>query len=164
MCAVSGECAKDKEPIPGGSTRGGDHDNWQMDWLVYRWGPGHASIMLHTANMRLTHPAVALSAAWLNNSISYYLDGRLYHTVHSSAVLLPRAGPLFVANLNNCGVFNQVGAPYANLVDRCAEQLLKSGAQKRLARDRLIECEINPIFVFAQGQGVKAADGIAVFK
>jgi len=29
-------------------------------------------------------------------------------------------------------------------------------------RDRLIECEINPIFVFAQGQGVKAADGIAV--
>ena len=30
--------------------------------------------------------------------------------------------------------------------------------------DRLIECEINPIFVFAQGQGVKAADGIAVFK
>jgi hypothetical protein len=28
--------------------------------------------------------------------------------------------------------------------------------------DRLIECEINPIFVFAQGQGVKAADGIAV--
>jgi acetate---CoA ligase (ADP-forming) len=29
--------------------------------------------------------------------------------------------------------------------------------------DRLIECEINPIFVFAQGQGVKAADGIAVF-
>jgi acyl-CoA synthetase (NDP forming) len=29
--------------------------------------------------------------------------------------------------------------------------------------DRLIECEINPIFVFAEGQGVKAADGIAVF-
>ena len=28
--------------------------------------------------------------------------------------------------------------------------------------DRLLECEINPIFVFAQGQGVKAADGIAV--
>ena len=28
--------------------------------------------------------------------------------------------------------------------------------------DRLIECEINPIFVFPQGQGVKAADGIAV--
>ena len=28
--------------------------------------------------------------------------------------------------------------------------------------DRLIECEINPIFVFAQRQGVKAADGIAV--
>ena len=30
--------------------------------------------------------------------------------------------------------------------------------------DRLLECEINPIFVFAEGQGVKAADGIAVFK
>lgn len=28
--------------------------------------------------------------------------------------------------------------------------------------DRLIECEINPIFVFADGEGVKAADGIAV--
>lgn len=28
--------------------------------------------------------------------------------------------------------------------------------------DRLIECEINPIFVFADGKGVKAADGIAV--
>ena len=28
--------------------------------------------------------------------------------------------------------------------------------------ERLIECEINPIFIFAQGQGVKAADGIAV--
>ncbi len=30
--------------------------------------------------------------------------------------------------------------------------------------DRLLECEINPIFVFDEGQGVKAADGIAVFK
>ena len=30
--------------------------------------------------------------------------------------------------------------------------------------DRLLECEINPIFVFGEGQGVKAADGIAVFK
>ncbi len=29
--------------------------------------------------------------------------------------------------------------------------------------DRLLECEINPIFVFEKGQGVKAADGIAVF-
>jgi acyl-CoA synthetase (NDP forming) len=29
--------------------------------------------------------------------------------------------------------------------------------------DRLIECEINPIFVFPVGHGVKAADGIAVF-
>lgn len=29
--------------------------------------------------------------------------------------------------------------------------------------DRLIECEINPIFVFSEGKGVKAADGIAVF-
>jgi hypothetical protein len=29
--------------------------------------------------------------------------------------------------------------------------------------DRLIECEINPIFVFPTGHGVKAADGIAVF-
>ncbi len=29
--------------------------------------------------------------------------------------------------------------------------------------DRLVECEINPIFVFEEGHGVKAADGIAVF-
>jgi acyl-CoA synthetase (NDP forming) len=28
--------------------------------------------------------------------------------------------------------------------------------------DRLIECEINPVFVFSDGKGVKAADGIAV--
>ena len=28
--------------------------------------------------------------------------------------------------------------------------------------DRLLECEINPIFVFGEGRGVKAADGIAV--
>jgi acyl-CoA synthetase (NDP forming) len=28
--------------------------------------------------------------------------------------------------------------------------------------DRLVECEINPIFVFPEGKGVKAADGIAV--
>lgn len=28
--------------------------------------------------------------------------------------------------------------------------------------DRLIECEINPVFVFSEGKGVKAADGIAV--
>ena len=63
--------------------------------------------MLHPANMRLTHPAVALSAAWLNNSISYYLDGRLYHTVHSSAVLLPTA-PMHV-------IFDQVWAGGENL-------------------------------------------------
>jgi acyl-CoA synthetase (NDP forming) len=29
--------------------------------------------------------------------------------------------------------------------------------------DRLIECEINPLFVFPEGKGIKAADGIAVF-
>lgn len=29
--------------------------------------------------------------------------------------------------------------------------------------DRLLECEINPMFVFSEGHGVKAADGIAVF-
>jgi hypothetical protein len=28
--------------------------------------------------------------------------------------------------------------------------------------DRLIEAEINPIFVLPEGQGVRAADGIAV--
>jgi hypothetical protein len=29
--------------------------------------------------------------------------------------------------------------------------------------DCLMECEINPIFVFPEGGGIKAADGIAVF-
>jgi acyl-CoA synthetase (NDP forming) len=29
--------------------------------------------------------------------------------------------------------------------------------------NNLIECEINPLFVFVEGQGVKAADGIAIF-
>jgi hypothetical protein len=29
--------------------------------------------------------------------------------------------------------------------------------------EHLLECEINPIFVFEQGKGVKAADGIVVF-
>ena len=28
--------------------------------------------------------------------------------------------------------------------------------------EQLIECEINPIFVFAEGKGVKAADGVIV--
>jgi acyl-CoA synthetase (NDP forming) len=30
--------------------------------------------------------------------------------------------------------------------------------------DRLVECEINPVFVFSEGQGVKAADGIVVLQ
>jgi hypothetical protein len=29
-------------------------------------------------------------------------------------------------------------------------------------KDRLLECEINPIFVFEENQGAKAADGIAI--
>jgi hypothetical protein len=29
--------------------------------------------------------------------------------------------------------------------------------------ERLVEAEINPLFVLERGQGVKAADGIAVF-
>jgi acyl-CoA synthetase (NDP forming) len=31
-----------------------------------------------------------------------------------------------------------------------------------LMKDRLLECEINPIFVFEENQGAKAADGIAI--
>ena len=30
--------------------------------------------------------------------------------------------------------------------------------------ERLVECEINPVFVFEQGRGIKAADGIVVLK
>ena len=43
------------------------------------------------------------SAAWDASSITYYLDGRLYHTVNASAVLLPTQ-PMHI-------IFDQVRVP-----------------------------------------------------
>jgi hypothetical protein len=41
--------------------------------------------------------------------------------------------------------------------------IVQFSAMVATLEDRLLECEINPIFVFGEGKGVKAADGIAVF-
>lgn len=48
-------------------------------------------------------------------------------------------------------------------VNALVQAIIQFSAMVAALGDRLIECEINPIFVFAQGKGVKAADGIAVF-
>jgi len=47
-------------------------------------------------------------------------------------------------------------------VDALVQAIVQFSEMVAAVGDRLVECEINPIFVFAQGQGVKAADGIAV--
>jgi acyl-CoA synthetase (NDP forming) len=48
-------------------------------------------------------------------------------------------------------------------VNALVKSIVQFSEMVAILGERLIECEINPIFVFAQGQGVKAADGIAVF-
>ena len=47
-------------------------------------------------------------------------------------------------------------------VDALVQAIVQFSEMVAAVGNRLVECEINPIFVFAQGQGVKAADGIAV--
>ena len=47
-------------------------------------------------------------------------------------------------------------------VDALVKAIMQFSEMVAAVGDRLVECEINPIFVFAQGKGVKAADGIAV--
>ena len=42
--------------------------------------------------------------------------------------------------------------------------ILSFAAMARSLGDNLLEAEINPLFVLPDGQGVKAADGLAVFK
>ena len=44
--------------------------------------------------------------------------------------------------------------------DRDQEDLAERIAEHRL--ERLVEAEINPVFVLPEGQGVRAADGVAV--
>ncbi len=49
-------------------------------------------------------------------------------------------------------------------VDALVKAIVQFSKLVACLEDRLLECEINPIFVFPEGHGVKAADGIAVFK
>ena len=70
-----------------------------MDWHIYR--SRDAAVLLFIATPFLT--LLRRSAAWDASSITYYLDGRLYHTVNSSAVLLPTQ-PMHI-------IFDQVRAP-----------------------------------------------------
>ena len=47
-------------------------------------------------------------------------------------------------------------------VDALVDTIIQFSSMVAAMGDRLLECEINPIFVFPAGHGVKAADGIAV--
>jgi acyl-CoA synthetase (NDP forming) len=47
-------------------------------------------------------------------------------------------------------------------VNALVDAIIQFSSMVAAMGDRLLECEINPIFVFPAGQGVKAADGIAV--
>ena len=42
------------------------------------------------------------------------------------------------------------------------DAVLAFAAMAQAAGDRLLEAEINPLFVLPEGQGVRAADGLAV--
>lgn len=48
-------------------------------------------------------------------------------------------------------------------VNALVKAIVQFSAMVAALGDRLIECEINPIFVFPAGLGIKAADGVAVF-
>jgi len=47
-------------------------------------------------------------------------------------------------------------------VDALVKAIVQFSELIVLMKDRLLECEINPIFVFEENQGAKAADGIAI--
>ena len=53
------------------------------------------------------------------------------------------------------------GRPRAD-VDALVEAIVNFSMMVAALGDRLLEAEINPLFVLEQGQGVKAADGIVV--
>ena len=75
-----------------------------MDWHVYR--SRDAAMLIFISPCSALPPIVTLferSAAWDASSITYYLDGRLYHTVNASAALLPTQ-PMHI-------IFDQVRAP-----------------------------------------------------
>ena len=53
------------------------------------------------------------------------------------------------------------GAP-AHDVAALVEAILAFAAMAETLGDRLVEAEINPLFVLPEGQGVRAADGLVV--
>jgi len=53
------------------------------------------------------------------------------------------------------------GRPKAD-VDALVSAIVDFSTMVAALGDRLLEAEINPLFVLEQGQGVKAADGIVV--
>lgn len=55
------------------------------------------------------------------------------------------------------------GAPPAD-VAAVVEAVLAFAAMQQAAGDRLLEAEINPLFVLPEGQGVRAADGLVVLR
>jgi acetate---CoA ligase (ADP-forming) len=53
------------------------------------------------------------------------------------------------------------GRPKAD-VDALVQAIVAFSRMAAQLGDRLIEAEINPLFVLAEGQGVRAADGVVV--
>ena len=49
-------------------------------------------------------------------------------------------------------------------VNALVQAIVKFSELVAFMGERLVECEINPVFVFEQGKGIKAADGIVVLK
>ena len=55
------------------------------------------------------------------------------------------------------------GRPKAD-VDALVEAVVAFSRMAAQLGDRLLEAEINPVFVLPQGQGVRAADGVVVLR
>lgn len=83
--------------------------------------------------------------------------------------LLPPAGPLsreealsMARELKTWPLLDGFrGRPKAD-VDALVDAIVAFSAMAAQLGDRLVEAEINPVFVLPQGQGVRAADGVAV--
>jgi hypothetical protein len=87
-----------------------------------------------------------LSAAWDSSSITYYLDGRPYHSVNASAVLLPTA-PMHV-------IFDQVRARVCHA----------RGCAARSARLMRRHQAVDPLLFPPRGDegGVYGGDGVSM--
>ena len=85
-----------------------------------------------------------------------------------TAIRLPPLGPLdadaMVAELKSAALLQGFrGRPKADIAAVAAAVLAFSDMALALG-DRLVEAEINPLFVLPYGQGVRAADGLAVLR